>query len=501
MRRRATTLAMALERGEVVGGVFEIERVLETDYGVTSYRGRHLMTGKPSRVRVMAPHKCLWAKPLLERADELVAIDPTGLARCLGHGRVGRSQVFLAFEWLRGETVDELLPAPLERRLVLEMASNVGEALACLYEIDLVHGHVRPDQILLEAKGERGPVLLDPALPPADGLELGSASYMSPESFVFGVTPGCASDVYALGASLHHALFGRPAHAGKTRLAIWLRTLFDSRETLASLADGDPFMTLIGRMLAPEPLERPLAGRVRSIADDALEGKAVAKIPAGSSAADAQLTTPGALLLVRGLPWQDPFFMAVLEEAIADSRIRLVRLIDDTAALRFSGVLEKKLGSRLHATIDTLRRASRLALAGCTTGIGGHGDGAPSLDALVDTFALTPAGQERLSPPLMEIIHRLEIKHASKRSGGTLELEGEKHVKRGKHGTLVMEEPDDPAATDERPTLETSLPTMEIPVDPILIASSTPSNRGTVKELKDTGKHPKRKPAKTLRSK
>ncbi len=494
---------MALERGEVVGGVFEIERVLETDYGVTSYRARHLMSGKPSRVRVLAPHKCAWAKPLLERADDLVSLDSSGLIRCMGHGRVGRSQVFLAFEWLRGETVDELLPAPLDRRLVLEIASNIADGLALLHENELSHGHVRPDQILLEAKGDRGPVLLDPALPPVDGLELGSASYMSPESFVFGATPGAAADVYSLGASLHHALFGRPAHSGKTRLAIWLRTLFDSRETLTRLAEGEPVMSLIGRMLSPEPLERPLAERVHSIAEDALEGKPIAPIPAGSSAADSRLSTQGALLLVRGLPWQDPFFVAVLDEAIADSRIKLVRLIDDTAALRFTGAFDKKLDTRLHATIDTLRRASRLALAGCLTGpkTGSDDTNMPSLDVLVDTFALTPAGQERLAPPLLELLHRLEVEHASKRTGGTVDLAGD-DVKRGKHGTLVME-PDEPdaSANDDRPTLETALPTMEIPVDPILIASSTPSNRGTAKELKDTGKHPKRKPAKTTRTK
>ncbi len=492
---------MALERGEVIGGVFEIERVLETDYGVTSYRARHLMTGKPSRVRVLAPHKCEWAKPLLDHAEDLAHLDSTGLIRCLGHGRVGRSQVFLAFEWLRGETLAELLSAPLDQRLVLEMASTIAEGLARLHEIDLTHGHVRPDQILLEAKGDRGAVLLEPAMPPADGLELGSASYISPESFTYGAASSGAADVYALGATLHHALSGRPPHGGKTRLAVWLRALFDARETLTLLADNDPFRTLIGRMLAPEPLERPLAERVQALVDQALEGKPLAHIPAASSAADSHLSATGALLLVRGLPWQDPFFMTVLDEAIADNRVRLVRLIDDTAALRFLGAFDKKLGARLHAAVDTLRRASRIALAGFTTG--SHANTSPEvdaagLDALVDTFALTPAGQERLSPPLLEILNRLALNHA-RRTSGTVELPSDvDEGKRGKHGTLVMEDDDSASGkSDDRPTLETSLPTMEIPVDPILIASSTPSNRGSVRE---TSK-PKRKASKTARSK
>jgi hypothetical protein len=496
---------MPLERGEVIGGVFEIERSLESEYGVTTYRARHLMTGRPARVRVLAPSKCPWANRILENVDQLAELDSDGLARCVGHGRVGRSQVFLAFEWVKGETVADLLPAPLDRALVLVLASNVAHGLAELHAMDLPHGHVRPERIVVDARGDRGPVLLDGALPLPDGLELGLASYMAPETFAEGGEFAPASDIYALGATLYHALFGRPPHPGKTRVAGWLRATFDARGPLAELERGEPFFSWIGRMLSPEPFERPRAERIATVAIDALEGRPVQRVARASSV---DVEESGAIVLLRGFPWNDGAAECALSEAVREARARLVRFVDGVAALKLAGAIDAGMGDRLARLLEVAQRHPRVATAGGPVSLEHVGR---DLDAIAETFALTPAGQERFETDLMVLVSEArgrlaEVPKKRRRStsevtpgnpGGTLEL-----PKRGRNGTLVMDLPD---AEDEEENRLThpgdaeaeDRPTIEVPLDPQLVEESRGSQRAeakTIKDLKATVKMPKRRP-------
>ena len=471
---------MPLERGEVLGGVFEVERCLETEYGVTTYRARHLLTGKPSRLRVLVPTKCPWAKPFIDQATELAAMNVEGLVRCTGFGRVGRSQTFFAFEWHRGDTVADLLPQPLPRAQSLRLAANVAEALGQLHALDLVHRHVRPDRIVIDPKSDRGPVLLDGVYPDADGLQLGSASYMAPETFIVGRETSAAADVYALGATLYHCIFGRPPHAGKTRLAVWLRALFNPLEPIALLEGGDVFGSWIGRMLAPEPLERPRAERLSAVALEALENQVPRPIERGSSAV-AATTTEGCIVVARGVPWNDADYGASLDRAVQLSECEKFRFVDGSAAFRFRGALDSALAQRIGQFLNALLASSRVAAVGAEI----QADTVSRvLDALAETLAITPSGQQRWSELLEELISQVR---KFSRKGGTLELDGAA-PRVGKNGTLVIEpEPiaaqptvvfevsaSDLDSTDERPTIE-------VAPDPMLVRATTPRADSTPK--------------------
>lgn len=493
---------MPLERGEVVGGVFEIERSLESEYGVTTYRARHLMTGHPTRLRVLAPGKCTWANRILENVDGLAQLDSDGLARCIGHGRVGRSQVFLAFEWVKGETIADLLPAPLDRDLVLSLAANVAHGLAELHAMDLTHGHVRPDRIVVDPRAERGPVLLDGALPLPDGLELGSASSMALETFTEGGEFAPASDIYALGATLHHALFGRPPYPGKTRVAGWLRATFDAAGPLTELERGEPFFSWIGRMLSPQPFERPRAERIATVALDALEGRPVQRVARASST---DLEESGALVLLRGFPWSDGAAERDLAEAVYEAHGRLVRFVDGAAAVKLAGPIDTSMGDRLARMLEVAQRHPRVATAGGPISVDEVG---PDLDRVAETFALTPAGQERFESELMVLVSEARARFAespkkrrrSKTDPATLEL-----PLRGRHGTLVMRVPEDAAGGDRstHPLLAVAgagvvgeeCPTIEVPLDPALLQASRESQhseRRPAASLKQTVKMPRK---------
>ena len=118
-----------------------------------------------------------------------------------------------------GRTWDELIEAsaPLEQHI--EVALQVCQAVAFAHSRGVLHRDIKPDNIMI---GDFGEVyLLDwgvaQRVEDADGAKLaGTPAYMAPE-----MTRGrvdIRSDVFLLGASLHHAVTGEARHGGRSIL-------------------------------------------------------------------------------------------------------------------------------------------------------------------------------------------------------------------------------------------------------------------------------------------
>jgi len=118
-------------------------------------------------------------------------------------------------EHLEGPTLRQLIrrggSAPLEQ--LLPLAAHVGAALHYMAEAGMVHLDVKPDNIVMGVP----PRLIDLsiALPLEEAARirhpLGTDAYMPPEQCAPEAHPGAigpASDVWGLGATLHHAVAG-----------------------------------------------------------------------------------------------------------------------------------------------------------------------------------------------------------------------------------------------------------------------------------------------------
>jgi hypothetical protein len=174
---------------------------------------------------------------------------------------------YMAMPVLHGRTLKQLRLAPqpgeppLDETRLRGLLEPLLGALEKLHEAGVFHRDIAPDNIVVEPDGR--PVLLDfgaarrvigdhtqtltailkPAYAPVEQYaEAGS------------VKQGPWTDLYALGATLHHLLLGRPPEPATAR------ALSDDAPPLATRAIGgcsEAFLRTVDWMLAPRPADRP----------------------------------------------------------------------------------------------------------------------------------------------------------------------------------------------------------------------------------------------------
>lgn len=129
----------------------------------------------------------------------------------------GRDQgyFYLAMELVSGGTLEEKLRngAKLPEALVLEIAIQAVQGLAAAHKAGLIHRDIKPGNILFAEDGT--PKIVDFGLAifarDADGSgEIWATPYYVPPETLNHEPEDFRSDIYALGATLYHALLGRP---------------------------------------------------------------------------------------------------------------------------------------------------------------------------------------------------------------------------------------------------------------------------------------------------
>jgi serine/threonine protein kinase len=174
-------------------------------------------------------------------------------------------------EHLEGPSLRRLIkrggPLPLDQ--VLPLALHVATAIHYMAQRGYVHLDVKPDNIIMGIP----PRLIDLSLARTferatqTTVPTGTDAYMAPEQCDpagLAALIGPASDVWGLGATLHHAIAGappfpRPAEARQSPVAATrFPQLVDEPEPLPAGVPG-PLRELIARALRRDPSERPSA--------------------------------------------------------------------------------------------------------------------------------------------------------------------------------------------------------------------------------------------------
>ncbi|MGF1468915.1 MAG: serine/threonine-protein kinase [Sandaracinaceae bacterium] len=144
------------------------------------------------------------------------------------YGELGDDGCYIAMELLAGHTLRELIDErPMEPDRVVHIGIQVAGSLAEAHEAGLIHRDVKPGNVMLSRRGadpdfakvlDFGLVKVqreDADLSDSNAM-VGTPRYMAPEQvFVDDVSP--ATDVYGLGATLYHALRGRPPFDSESR--------------------------------------------------------------------------------------------------------------------------------------------------------------------------------------------------------------------------------------------------------------------------------------------
>lgn len=177
---------------------------------------------------------------------------------------VGRKEVepFLAMELLPGPTLATLIrQSPLEYSQIINYAQQVVAALAHASDMGLVHGDIKPGNLILAGDGVVK--LSDFGLAKSKHEELkegisGTLSYMAPE-LTEGASPTDQADMYSLGVTLFEITFGkRPFVLNGDTPSEQLNSRDNTQVDFPKLPRSVPrqWLEVLNRLMAVNPQDR-----------------------------------------------------------------------------------------------------------------------------------------------------------------------------------------------------------------------------------------------------
>ncbi len=196
----------------------------------TVYLAEQTGVGNQVALKYLAPqlsHDEGLVRRFLQEGKVSLEVHHPGAAQLLDMGQDADGQLFLAFEYVEGQDVRELLEK--EGRLPLEearlIALRVAEVLAYAHDRGIVHRDIKPENVRVRRDLAMTHVkVLDfgiARLTQAGGAKLtreggvaGTPRYMAPEQIQGAAIDGKA-DVYALGLLLFEMLSGQPAFSAE----------------------------------------------------------------------------------------------------------------------------------------------------------------------------------------------------------------------------------------------------------------------------------------------
>ena len=171
----------------------------------------------------------------------------------------GRTFCFMALEYIRGESLADLLAreGALPETLALDVMEQASHGLSVIHNMGLVHRDIKPGNLMITQNGQVkitdfGIAKAAAAVPlTRTGMVVGTAQYVSPEQAQgLDVTP--ASDVYSLGVVGYEMLAGKRPFTGDSSVSVALAHISQAPEPLSTSISA-PARELIGMALRKDP--------------------------------------------------------------------------------------------------------------------------------------------------------------------------------------------------------------------------------------------------------
>ncbi len=247
--------------GQVAGNYHLLARAGKGAFG-TVYRARDVRLDRTVAVKFLDG-------PATEAARQRFEQEARAVARLGKHAAIvdiyawgeHEGHSYLAFEYLP-QSADGLLaahPSGLPLGDALRVARQCAQALGAAHRAGVVHGDIKPSNILLTADGRQAKLCDFGMAQMAGGAERrgGSPSFIAPEC-ACGQATSPASDIYSLGATLFTLLTGTPPIASQDANEALEASASGHLQSLAALRPDLPrsVVDLVARSMAMDPGQR-----------------------------------------------------------------------------------------------------------------------------------------------------------------------------------------------------------------------------------------------------
>ena len=244
-------------------GNFMLERELGRGGMGGVYMGRDKMLDRPVAVKVMLREygsDAEFVERFKREAQAAARLIHPNIAQIYSYG-ISDGMPYIAMELVAGGSLDQVMRNfgnKTDVPRVMKICEQVAQALRCAADQGLVHGDVKPENVLLDANGNAKLVDFGLAAMQKDTDEIwGTPYYIAPEK-VKKQTVDYRADMYSLGGTIYHALTGVAPFEGDDAAAVVRKRFEGAPRKPSEVRSGlsPQIDALVMKMLALDPADR-----------------------------------------------------------------------------------------------------------------------------------------------------------------------------------------------------------------------------------------------------
>src|SRR5918997_2202237 len=269
---------MSETRRTVLDDRYDVVRPLGSGGMGEVYLARDRVLGRDVALKVLRKQYAgdgEFAERFKREAMSVASLSHPNIVQVYDRGETEEGSSYIAMEYVPGGTLKERISreGSLEAADAAGLGAQVAEALGAAHDRGMVHRDIKPQNVLLAARG--GAKVADFGIARAGssatisrtGSVMGTAGYMSPEQ-ALGKPATPESDLYSLGVVLYEALTGQLPYTAESPVAVSMKHLNEPLRPPIELNPRIPrgMNALVKKLLAKDPEDR--YANAEELADD-----------------------------------------------------------------------------------------------------------------------------------------------------------------------------------------------------------------------------------------